>query len=92
MRINIYMNQKDSNPSCVHLDQANKNVSAKTPDGCEECLQMGSEWVHLRLCLSCGMLDAVISLSINTVQNISIQVDIQLLNHMNQGRIGNGVS
>ena len=22
--------------------------------GCEECLKMGSGWVHLRLCLSCG--------------------------------------
>jgi len=22
--------------------------------GCEECLKMGSSWVHLRLCLSCG--------------------------------------
>lgn len=23
-------------------------------DGCEECLRMGSTWVHLRLCLGCG--------------------------------------
>ncbi|MDX2170631.1 MAG: UBP-type zinc finger domain-containing protein [Deltaproteobacteria bacterium] len=23
-------------------------------DGCEECLQLGLPWVHLRLCLSCG--------------------------------------
>lgn len=22
--------------------------------GCEECLQTGDRWVHLRLCLSCG--------------------------------------
>jgi Zn-finger in ubiquitin-hydrolases and other protein len=22
--------------------------------GCEECLQLGSPWVHLRLCLACG--------------------------------------
>jgi uncharacterized UBP type Zn finger protein len=22
--------------------------------GCEECLETGSVWVHLRLCLSCG--------------------------------------
>ncbi len=26
----------------------------RTPDGCEECLAMGSDWVHLRLCLMCG--------------------------------------
>lgn len=23
-------------------------------DGCEECLRMGTPWVHLRLCLTCG--------------------------------------
>jgi uncharacterized UBP type Zn finger protein len=38
---------------CTHLDQI-KNVSARTPEGCEECLKIGSSWVHLRLCLSCG--------------------------------------
>jgi uncharacterized UBP type Zn finger protein len=37
---------------CSHLDQ----IQDVTPsaDGCEECLQIGSEWVHLRLCLICG--------------------------------------
>lgn len=38
---------------CSHLSEV-KKVEARTPDGCEECLAMGSEWVHLRLCLSCG--------------------------------------
>lgn len=23
-------------------------------DGCEDCLKIGSSWVHLRLCLTCG--------------------------------------
>jgi uncharacterized UBP type Zn finger protein len=23
-------------------------------EGCEECLKLGSSWVHLRICLSCG--------------------------------------
>jgi uncharacterized UBP type Zn finger protein len=33
-----------------------KEIRDVTPntDGCEECLKMGDEWVHLRLCLSCG--------------------------------------
>jgi hypothetical protein len=26
----------------------------RTPEGCEACLQAGSAWVHLRLCLTCG--------------------------------------
>jgi uncharacterized UBP type Zn finger protein len=43
-----------STKACTHLQQVNQNINAKTPNGCEECLQMGSDWVHLRLCLSCG--------------------------------------
>jgi len=38
---------------CKHLAQV-RDVKAKTPDGCEECLASGDEWVHLRLCLECG--------------------------------------
>jgi uncharacterized UBP type Zn finger protein len=37
---------------CTHLDQIQK-VKPKTK-GCEECLKIGAQWVHLRLCLSCG--------------------------------------
>jgi uncharacterized UBP type Zn finger protein len=29
-------------------------LEARTPEGCEECLESGGQWVHLRLCLSCG--------------------------------------
>jgi Zn-finger in ubiquitin-hydrolases and other protein len=29
-------------------------VRPRTPDGCEECLRLGTPWVHLRLCLTCG--------------------------------------
>ena len=29
-------------------------VTPRTPGGCQECLALGSEWVHLRLCLTCG--------------------------------------
>ncbi len=33
-----------------------KEIRDVTPsgDGCEECLKTGSQWVHLRLCLTCG--------------------------------------
>jgi uncharacterized UBP type Zn finger protein len=48
------MKQKENNQQCVHLGQINQNITARTPNGCEECLQIGSPWVHLRLCLSCG--------------------------------------
>jgi uncharacterized UBP type Zn finger protein len=38
---------------CTHLATMHK-VRPKTPNGCEECLATGDEWVHLRLCMSCG--------------------------------------
>ncbi|OMI34880.1 UBP-type zinc finger domain-containing protein [Streptomyces sparsogenes] len=36
-----------------HLSMV-RDVSPRTPEGCEECLRLGSPWVHLRLCLTCG--------------------------------------
>lgn len=39
---------------CTHLDQI---AVLRLPDqvaGCEECLRIGSSWVHLRMCMSCG--------------------------------------
>jgi uncharacterized UBP type Zn finger protein len=38
---------------CTHLDMI-RDVTPRTPEGCEECLAMGDTWVHLRLCLTCG--------------------------------------
>ena len=38
---------------CSHLEQVNLGMQGKTK-GCEECEKIGSDWVHLRLCLSCG--------------------------------------
>ena len=38
--------------TCEHLTEL-KPVGARA-QGCEECLRIGSSWVHLRLCLSCG--------------------------------------
>ena len=39
--------------SCTHLGQLH-DVAPRTPAGCEECLAIGSRWVHLRLCRTCG--------------------------------------
>ena len=38
--------------ACTHLSTI-KDVSPNTR-GCEECLATGDQWVHLRMCLSCG--------------------------------------
>ncbi len=41
--------------ACTHLAEfASADPPARTPEGCEECLAIGSPWVHLRRCLACG--------------------------------------
>ena len=40
-------------PACKHLDRI-EDAKPRTPSGCQECLETGGEWVHLRLCLTCG--------------------------------------
>jgi len=37
---------------CTHTNQI-KDVAA-TSEGCQECLAIGSRWIHLRKCLICG--------------------------------------
>ena len=39
--------------SCPHFDTVTP-TEPRTRDGCEECLKTGGQWVHLRLCLTCG--------------------------------------
>ena len=31
-----------------------RTVGRPTTPGCEECLRLGTPWVHLRQCLTCG--------------------------------------
>ncbi len=39
---------------CEHLRTCVETPQPQTPAGCAECLRDGTEWVHLRLCLTCG--------------------------------------
>ena len=41
---------------CTHLDRVQVlDVPSKDAvAGCEECLKIGGQWVHLRVCLTCG--------------------------------------
>lgn len=39
--------------TCGHLDQI-RDVTPDSTEGCSDCLAIGSRWVHLRMCLSCG--------------------------------------
>jgi CPA1 family monovalent cation:H+ antiporter len=40
--------------ACEHLGAMTDVPAPVTPQGCAECLRDGTEWVHLRMCLSCG--------------------------------------
>ncbi len=62
---------KQTDMQCDHLEQVNQNINAKTLNGCEECLQISSHWVALRLCLSCGHVGCLIPRLIGIQQNIS---------------------
>ena len=44
--------QNESMATCGHLKQIHE-VKPRAR-GCEECLRTGDQWVHLRLCLTCG--------------------------------------
>jgi uncharacterized UBP type Zn finger protein len=39
--------------TCEHVADL-QPVQVRTPNGCEECLAIGGQWVHLRLCMNCG--------------------------------------
>ena len=43
---------RSSDPTCVHTDQI--RFAEKTADVCPDCIEGGTTWVHLRLCLVCG--------------------------------------
>ena len=42
----------DSEPACTH--ESFIHDVRPSADGCEECLRIGSWWVHLRMCMTCG--------------------------------------
>ncbi len=39
---------------CGHFDTVRVTELPDPLLGCEECLKIGSAWVHLRMCLQCG--------------------------------------
>jgi uncharacterized UBP type Zn finger protein len=38
---------------CTHLDQVDPDAQPSA-DGCEDCLRDGGQWLHLRMCRTCG--------------------------------------
>ena len=40
--------------TCDHLKQIKIIAKPDEVKGCDECLQIGSSWVEVRMCLTCG--------------------------------------
>ena len=43
-----------NNVVCTHLDEIAIRELPASVAGCEDCLRTGDEWLHLRICLTCG--------------------------------------
>lgn len=43
-----------SDGACPHIAGLEKLLTAKAYE-CEQCVKMGSDWVHLRTCQTCGV-------------------------------------
>jgi uncharacterized UBP type Zn finger protein len=44
-----------ADPTCTHVADLADDPAPSTRDGCQDCIAAGRrDWVHLRLCLSCG--------------------------------------
>jgi len=41
-------------PTCTHLDHVRITELPEEVAGCEDCLEAGGVWLHLRICLECG--------------------------------------
>jgi CPA1 family monovalent cation:H+ antiporter len=39
---------------CEHLRDASRTARPDTPGRCQQCVDEGIRWVHLRMCLNCG--------------------------------------
>jgi uncharacterized UBP type Zn finger protein len=45
---------RETASACSHTDSIQYFDLPAEIEGCEECLALGTRWVHLRMCQSCG--------------------------------------
>ncbi len=75
------------------VDQHLEMIRDVTPsaDGCEDCLRIGSRWVHLRLCLTCVHVGCCDSSLHRHARMHFAKAGIRSSNHSSQARLGAGV-
>jgi uncharacterized UBP type Zn finger protein len=68
---------------CTHLDQI-QPFSRRT-DGCEECLELGETWLHLRQCLICGHVGCCSDSKNNHAEKHSLTTTHPLMRSLERG-------
>jgi hypothetical protein len=53
-RVGVRSSPGRSMAICSHVDRISVFRLPESIAGCEECLRIGSPWVHLRMCMTCG--------------------------------------
>jgi monovalent cation/hydrogen antiporter len=53
-RVRATVSPMSGSGACEDLREERPSVEPRTPGECEDCVREGTQWVHLRLCLSCG--------------------------------------
>jgi Zn-finger in ubiquitin-hydrolases and other protein len=48
------MSNVDLSRPCDHVAQVKIRTVQRPARGCEDCMKIGGQWVHLRECLICG--------------------------------------
>ncbi|MDQ4038296.1 MAG: Na+/H+ antiporter [Actinomycetota bacterium] len=73
--------------ACAHLkDAPAPSRPAAPPDGCEACLAVGrTDWVHLRLCLTCGHVGCCDSSPLSHAQGHYTQVQHPVMRSAERG-------
>jgi CPA1 family monovalent cation:H+ antiporter len=54
VRVRAVAGRASGTDGCEDLAAARDDVEPNTPGQCEDCVREGTQWVHLRLCLTCG--------------------------------------
>jgi uncharacterized UBP type Zn finger protein len=54
MRTMASRDQVDLSEPCEHVTAKTLRVVERPARGCEDCLKIGGQWLHLRKCLTCG--------------------------------------
>jgi uncharacterized UBP type Zn finger protein len=72
---------------CSHLDRVRVIELPAEVAGCEECLKAGGEWLHLRMCETCGKIGCCDSSPNQHATRHAREVDHPVLRSLEPGEV-----